>query len=107
MACIPLPCRSETVAVCLEMVPTKCELQNAEPRRLCYGWKCKQQQEHHEGALLTVMVMSADIAPTNTTNRACLIAMMAAMMKVSSPTSVTRICMQPGGQVQPVPARLL
>ena len=79
----------------------------AEPQHWCYGWTCKQQLERHEGEWLTVMVMSADMAPTNTTNRACLIAIMAAMMKVSSPTSVTRICRQPGGQVQPVPARLL
>ena len=82
-------------------------LQRTEPRQLCHVWTCKQQLDHHEGGVLTVMKMSADMAPTKTTNRACLMAMMAAMMKVSSPTSVTRICRQPGGQVQPVPARPL
>ena len=44
--------------------------------------------------LLTVIETKALIAPTYTTKRGCLIAMIAAMMKVSSPSSVTRICNQ-------------
>ena len=39
------------------------------------------------------MKPSADMAPAYTTRRGWRIAMMAAMMNVSSPSSVTRICM--------------
>lgn len=42
----------------------------------------------------TVIMPSADIAPANTVRRGCLMAMMAAIMNVSSPSSVTRICAQ-------------
>ena len=38
------------------------------------------------------MKPSADMAPAYTTRRGWRIAMMAAMMNVSSPSSVTRIC---------------
>ena len=40
------------------------------------------------------MKPSADMAPAYTTRRGWRIAMMAAMMNVSSPSSVTRICAQ-------------
>ena len=44
--------------------------------------------------LSTVMIASAANAPVNTMLRGCRIAMMAAMMNVSSPISLTRICTQ-------------
>ncbi len=40
----------------------------------------------------TVIMPSAVMAPANTVRRGCLMAMMAAIMNVSSPSSVTRIC---------------
>jgi hypothetical protein len=42
----------------------------------------------------TVMTASAAMAPPNTTVRGWRIARMAAMMKVSSPNSLTNICAQ-------------
>lgn len=42
--------------------------------------------------VVTVMETNALMAPMYTTSRGCRIAMIAAMMKVSSPSSVTRIC---------------
>lgn len=40
----------------------------------------------------TVMTPKADMAPAKTVRRGCLMAMIAAMINVSSPSSVTRIC---------------
>jgi hypothetical protein len=54
-------------------------------------WDIKFGTMSPNAVLSTVITASAHIAPANTIARGCRIAMIAAMMNVSSPSSLTRI----------------